>query len=398
MSMYELPKIKLEKGIWISVLFGFLGGLVAGALVFSGDPDLNVLKSEERVVLSQEENITKVVKETLPAVVSIVISKNVPVYEQGWEVDPFGIRTPVYRQKGTEKQEVGGGTGFIVSEDGLILTNKHVVLDNEADYTVFLNDGRKFSAEVLDKDPVQDLAIIKIRQDKETNEEGDVIIEKFPVLRLGDSDSIEIGQTVIAVGNALAEFNNTVSSGIISGLGRSIVASGESFSETLSDTIQTDAAINKGNSGGPLLNLKGEVVGVNTAIANDAQSIGFSIPINYAKRGISQIKEGEKIVYPFIGIKYLMINQKIKEQEELSVDYGVLIVNDEGIYPDSPAQEAGLKEGDVVLELDGKKITQDYNLTKILIDYSPGDKVILKILRDDQEQEVELTLSERPEI
>jgi len=376
------------------------GGVVASLIVYSGFSGKiqslvpkNTIGPEEERILSEEEAVISVVKNSSPAVVSIVISKDVPIYENLWG--------PVYQQKGTEKREVGGGSGFIVSEDGLILTNKHVVLDEDAEYTVFTSDGKKFPAKVLAKDPFQDLAIIKITQESNTDEEGNVITETFPVLMLGDSDDIEIGQSVIAIGNALAQFNNTVSSGLISGLGRNITASGESFSEDLIDIIQTDAAINKGNSGGPLLNLRGEVIGINTAIANDAQSIGFSIPINYAKRDIQQIKERGEIVYPFIGIRYLMIDEKIREQEELSVDYGVLLADintkERAIFPGSPAEDAGLKERDIVLELNNEKITTTNNLMKILMKYNPGDEVILKVLRSNEEIEIRLTLSERPE-
>ncbi len=405
MGTYDLPefnipwkKKKKDKNfrflslvVSLSIFFGFLAGIFSSGFFYIRINDylekLNVTSTEtiEKSIESQEQTVINVVKNSSPAVVSIVITKDVPVYEQYL----FG-----YRQKGTEKKEVGGGTGFIVSEDGLILTNKHVVLDDDAEYTVFTNKGKKFSAKVLAKDPFQDLAIIKINQED----------EKFPILNLGDSDELQIGQSVIAIGNALAEFNNTVSAGLVSGLGRKITASGgDSFVETLSDVIQTDAGINKGNSGGPLLNLKGEVIGINTAIALDAQSIGFAIPINYAKRDIQQIKEMGKIVYPFIGIRYVLVNDELKKQEELSVDYGILIVDGGAglppITPGSPASETELAKGDVVLEFNGEKITADNNLAKILMDYNPGDEITLKVLKNGNAEEVEikLTLSERKE-
>ena len=210
---------------------------------------------------SQEESTIKVVNDASPAVVSIIITKDLPVIEQYYinpfPDSPFNFQIPQYRQKGTQKQEVGGGTGFIISENGMILTNEHVVADTEADYTVLTNDGKKYPAEVLARDSVRDLAIIKIK-------EAD---RSFPTLKLGDSDSLQIGQTIIAIGNALGEFRNTVSVGVISGLGRTITAGGGGTVETQEDVIQTDAAINPGNSGGPLLNLKGEVIGVNFAMA-----------------------------------------------------------------------------------------------------------------------------------
>jgi len=267
-----------------------------------------------------------------------------------------------------------------------------VVLNEEADYTVFTNDGRKFPAKVLAIDPVEDLAVLKIEQENNTF---------FPVLKLGNSDNLEIGQAVIAIGNALAEFRNTVSAGVISGLGRKITASGGSFVETLEDVIQTDAAINKGNSGGPLLNLKGEVIGINTAMAVDAQSIGFAIPINKAKKDIEQVKTIGKIVYPFLGIRYVLINEEIKQEYDLTIDYGALIIDggpgNPAIWPGSSADKAGLEQGDIVLEFNNERITFENSLAKIIMKYNPGDEVILKILRDEQKIEVEVILDERSE-
>ena len=397
MGMYSLPELKFplrkkKKGtgivasaIFLSIFFGFLAGIVSSGFFYIRIENylkgLNIepVSQTQEVTNntgyvsqnSQEKAIIEAVKKSSPAVVSILI------------------------------EGVGGGTGFIVSEDGLILTNKHVVFDDDAEYTVFTNSGKKFSAKVLAKDPFQDLAIVKIDQENNVNENGELVVNKFPVLTLGDSDNIERGQTVIAIGNALAEFRNTVSSGLISGLGRRITASGGTYVETLDDVIQTDTAINKGNSGGPLLNLRGEVIGINTAIANNAQSIGFSIPINYAKRDIEQIQETGKIVYPFIGVRYVLVNEEVKEEKKLTVNYGVLIVEGDSGQPaitsGSPAEQAGLEEGDIILSLDGKDITQDNSLVKILMRYRAGDEITLKVLRDNQEMNVVLTLSERSE-
>jgi len=296
---------------------------------------------------SQEEAVIRVVKQASPAVVSVVISKDVPVYEQYVETQPFGdffqFQVPKTRQIGTEKQIIGSGTGFIVSNDGMVLTNKHVVAEKNAYYEVITAEGKKYPAEVLAKDPLQDLAIIRIK--KATSSQ-----EIFPVVRFGNSNSVVVGQTAIAIGNALGEFSNSVSVGVISGLSRSITASGGGISENLEDIFQTDAAINKGNSGGPLLNLKGEVIGVNVAVAEGAQSIGFAIPVNKAKRDIRQLNEQGKISYPFLGIRYLLVNPDIQEAEKLSVDYGALIVRGEtdkepAVEPGSSANKAGLKEG-----------------------------------------------------
>jgi S1-C subfamily serine protease len=359
---------------------------------------------------TQEQAVIKVVKETTAAVVSIIITKDLPVFEQ-YYVSPFKdffndpffeLQVPQYRQKGTQKQEIGGGSGFIISEDGLVLTNKHVVLDIEAEYTVLTNDGQKYPAKVLAKDPSQDLAILKIEKEKVINQQGGLQAGTFPVVKLGDSDKLEIGQTVVAIGNALGEFRNTVSVGVVSGLGRTITASGNgNFVETLQDVIQTDAAINKGNSGGPLLNLRGEVIGINTATVSGAQSIGFAIPVNVAKKDIRQVKAVGKITYPFLGVRYVLINEKIQSENKLAVNYGAWVVRNSdkpgetAIFPDSPADKAGLKEGDIILEFNNEKITIENTLAKIISKYSPGEAVSLKILSSGQEKTVSLVLGER---
>jgi len=403
--------------ILISSFFGFLAGAVsstffaskfqgylqkiAGTFSQSQTTNQNSENKEKEATpyspqTSEEKTVIEVAKEVSPAVVSIIITKNLPIYEE-YYTNPFGedfpffdFQVPQYRQKGTQKQEVGGGSGFLVSEDGLVLTNKHVASIEGADYTVLTNDGKKFLAKVLALDPAQDLALLKI--------EGN----NFPIVKLGDSDTIEIGQTVIAIGNALGEFRNTVSVGIVSGLGRTVTASGGGIMETLEDIIQTDAAINQGNSGGPLLNLRGEVIGMNTAMALGAENIGFAIPINKAKRDIQQVKSSGKIVYPFLGVRYVTINDDIKEKNSLPVNYGAWVNKGENtgeaaIYSGSPAQKAGLREGDIILEFNGEKITTENSLAKIIAKYNSGDTITLKVLRNGQEKTFQVTLSERTE-
>jgi serine protease Do len=407
--------------IFISSVFGFGAGLISGSYFYleiknylSDFPGVQKIIEREKVVekeyvpqTTQEEKVINVVKEFSPAVVSIVITKDLPIFEEYYINpfeefgQPFEFKIPQYRQKGTEKKEIGGGTGFIISEDGLVLTNKHVVLEEDADFTVFTNDGRKFPARVLARDPLQDLAILKIEKEKVIDEKGDLLQKPFSVVKLGDSDKLQMGQTVIAIGNVLGEFRNSVSVGVISGLGRTITASGGSFVETIEDVIQTDAAINKGNSGGPLLNLRGEVVGINTATVLQAQNIGFAIPVNKAKKDIEQVKTLGKIVYPFLGVRYVIVNEKIQKENDLSVDYGALIVKgDNGeaaVTPGSAAESAGLKEGDIILEFNNEKITTDNSLAKIIMKYNPGDKVVLLVLRDGEQKIITATLGERSE-
>ena len=407
---------------FVASFFGILGGILAGTYFSS-----NINSYLEKLKLtpeagnpaaakgyspqtSQEQAVINAVKENSPAVVSIIISKDVPIIEQYYINPfeglgaPFDIQIPQYRQKGVEKKQVGGGTGFIVSDDGMILTNKHVVSDKSAEYTVLTNDGQQFNAKVLARDPFQDLAVLKITRESAIDEQGTVSVKPFSVALLGDSDKLNIGQTVIAIGNALGEFRNTVSSGVISGLGRTINASGGGMSETIEDVIQTDAAINLGNSGGPLLNLKGEVIGVNVATEQSAQNISFAIPINYAKKDIEQVKSLGKISPPFLGIYYTLITDKLKDDNQLSVNYGAWVGrNDYGKPTDvavavgSAAEKAGLQRDDIILEFGNEKITADNPLKKIIAKYNPGDKVVLKILRGQEYKTMEITLGERTE-
>ncbi len=404
--------------IFTSSVFGFLAGAISGSYFYWEIKDffsrLNIeiarpQKNEEEQSLYtfQEQAIVNVVEKVSPAVVSIIVTKDLPVLEQ-YYISPFeefffepffDFKVPQYRQKGTEKKEIGGGTGFIVSEDGMIVTNKHVVLDDEADYTVVVSSGKQFPAKVLARDPLQDIAILKIDQTKTITSDGEVSFESFSKVELGDSDKIQIGQTAIAIGYVLGRYQNTVSVGIISGLGRTIEASSGDFVEVLEDIIQTDTAINKGNSGGPLLNSKGEVMGINTAIDLEGQSIGFAIPINKAKRDVEQVKSIGRIVYPFLGVRYVLITEEIKEKNDLSVDYGVWVIKgsqgEPAVFPDSVADDAGIKEGDIILEFNNEKITIKNTLAKIIMKYSPEDEITLKVLSEEQEKIISLVLGER---
>ncbi len=404
--------------ILTSSVFGFLAGAISGSYFyweikdFFGRSNIEITRpqkneEEQSLYTFQEQAIVNVVKKVSPAVVSIIVTKDLPILEQ-YYVSPFeefffepffDFKIPQYRQKGTEKKEIGEGTGFIVSEDGMIVTNKHVVLDDEADYTVVVSTGEQFPAKVLAKDPLQDIAILKIDQVKTMTSDGEVDFEPFSKVELGDSDKIQIGQTAIAIGYVLGRYQNTVSVGIISGLGRTIEASSGDFVEVLEDIIQTDTAINKGNSGGPLLNSKGEVMGINTAIDLEGQSIGFAIPINKVKRDVEQVKTIGRIVYPFLGVRYVLITEEIKEKNDLSVDYGVLVIKgpqgEPAIFPDSVADDAGIKEGDIILEFNNEKITIENTLAKIIMKYSPEDEITLKILSGEEEKIISLVLGEK---
>jgi len=352
-------------------------------------------------VFDYERAVVEAVKKVSPAVVSITVSKNVPIikrcpYNPFSDLPPdiqefFGNQFPQFYvpcEKGKKMQKVGSGTGFIVSSDGLILTNKHVVLDEKASYAVLTNDGKKYDAKVLARSPIEDLAILKIEANN------------LPVAPLGNSDKLELGQTAIAIGNALGEFRNTVSVGVISGLARTVTAGGLGYKETIHNVIQTDAAINPGNSGGPLVNLAGEVIGINTAMASGAENIGFAIPINKAKQAIESVKTKGKIEAPFLGVRYLIIDSELAKERKLGVDYGALIDSDDenpAIFSGSPAERAGLKKGDIILEINGQKITEDNTLGSIISRFSPGDMIDLKILRNGEELNLRVVLGKYPE-
>ena len=352
---------------------------------------------EKETIFSQEHFVIDAVKKTNPAVVSIIISKEIPKYETyidpNQQQNPFGdlfpgfsFNIPQYRQNGTEKKQIGGGSGFFVSADGLIVTNKHVVNQKDVEYTVFTNDGKKHTATVMARDPVLDIALIKI--------EG----ANFPYLSLGNSDMLEVGQNVIAIGNALGEYRNTVSVGVVSGLARSITA-GDNFgnAEILDHVIQTDAAINPGNSGGPLLNLSGKVIGVNVAIAQGSQNIGFALPINSVKGAIESVKTTGEIVRPYLGLRYMVINTEMKDKNNLTVDYGVLVKagankNELAVIPGSPADKAGIVENDIILEVDGVKLDDKTSLASIIRGKSAGQVVNLKILHKGEGKNISVTL------
>ena len=360
------------------------------------EPDIPKLQA----LVNPENIITKLVDATLPAVVSVIATKDIPVFEK-YFINPFGdsgipsdlvprdFLIPQFRQKGTEKREIGSGTGFFVSDDGMLVTNKHVVADAAAEYSVVMNDGRKLPAKVLARDPQEDIAILKV--------EG----SKFVSIELGDSDRNKVGQTVVAIGNALGEFQNTVSLGVISGLKRSIVAGGPEGSETLSGVIQTDAAINPGNSGGPLLNLNGRAIGMNTAVAQGSQSIGFALPSNFIRKAVSDVREFGKIRYGYFGVRFLMVTPEIQAEKKLSVDYGALIIKGDDKEPavmeGSPSAKAGLREGDIILEFSGKKLTLDNTLSQLINKARIGDTVDLNVRRDGANMTVTITLEERPE-
>jgi len=339
----------------------------------------------------EKSPIVELAKKVCPAVITIVISKDLPKIE-GFYSFPFGEHQFIVPQIGKgkkEKTKIGGGSGFIVSSDGYIITCNHVVSDPEADYTVILDPKHKYPAKILAKDPLIDIAILKI--------DG----KNLPYLELGDSNQIELGETVVAIGNPLGEFEDTLSAGIISGLSRKITAYGglPLRATSLRGLIQTDAAINPGNSGGPLVNIEGKPIGINTAMVMGAQNIGFAIPINYARKILEEVMKYGKIQRPFLGIRYFVLNKEISQANKLPVDYGALIVREnlgeKAIVKNSAADKAGLKEYDIILELNGEKINEENPLADTLQKYKIGEEISLKILREGKEMNAKLKLEEK---
>ncbi len=374
--------------VLISVIASTIAGFFAGGISFSylSDQSSGVSKGGQvsQVDISQEESaVTSLVQEVSPSVVSISISKEIAV----GGLSPFDIFRGNDGRIETREREVGGGTGFVVSDNGLIMTNRHVVSDQDATYTVVFNDGERIEGEVVSLHPTQDLALIKVDKSGLTP------------LTFAESDDLLVGQTVVAIGNALTEFENTVSRGVVSGLRRSIVASDQAGnSEELSNIIQTDAAINPGNSGGPLLDINGRVIGVNVATARGAQSIGFAVPSNTAMRMIDDVLEFGEVKVAYLGVRYQMVQPRSTLSEELGLESGAFISASDGpaVLAGSPASEADIRGGDVLLSIDDEELNMRNTLAEIISQYRPGDTVTIELSRDGQNRTVNVQLGERP--
>lgn len=318
-------------------------------------------------ILKEESLVIDVAKQTKPSVVSIGATQEV---------------SRLFGSSQTEEQ--GIGTGFVISEDGLILTNKHVVSDTSTQYTVVTNDEKRYEVKKIYRDPSNDLALIKIEASGLTP------------IELGDSDKLEVGQFVMAIGNALGEFNNTVTTGVVSGLGRSITASssGGGFQEQLDNVVQTDAAINSGNSGGPLLNSAGQVIGINTAVSTSGQNLGFAIPINDAKPILEEFRKTGRIAgAPYLGVSYQVVTQRTALLNE--IPQGMYV---QQVVSGSPAEAAGVKTGDIITKLDDKDMRESNDLSNFVKGKRIGDKVKVTVWREGQDEGVvlEATLGETP--
>jgi len=336
-------------------------------------PKSNIsLPSERRTLVYEESVITKVVEDAIPSVVTIGINK-IQKTSDTIQINPLNPLTPLQKIPGkTQEIKRNIGSGFIISQDGLIITNRHVVEDEEATYTILTNDKKKFNVAKIYRDPLNDLAILKI------NSSG------LKPLQFGDSSILKLGQLAIAIGTPLEEFTNTVTVGIVSGLGRGITTGSpfEGYVEKLDNVIQTDAAINPGNSGGPLLDSNGNVIGINTAIAQEGQNIGFAIPSNVIKEIVDNFaKRGNVFERPYLGIRYTTIDKQTAILNKLVV--GAYVIS---VIKDSPADIAGIQEEDIITEIDGVTIDdkEKDSVAKIILNKKIGQELNLKIFRNNK--------------
>jgi len=345
---------------------------------FTSETPFKLPQISEKVKVVTEESVTiDIVKKAGPSVVTI--AKELPAdrpYSQ------FDIPS-----EGAPREPQGIGSGFLIAEDGLVITNKHVVSDGEGQYYVITNADKKYTVQKVYRDPLNDVAFLQITPSE--NAGG-----KLKPLELGDSSRLEVGQHAIAIGTALGEFRNTVTTGVISGLGRGITAGSpyEGAVERLDNVIQTDAAINPGNSGGPLLNSAGQVVGVNTAVSSDGQNIGFAIPINAIKDSLNNFNQTGKFERAYLGVSYRMITRDTAVMNDLPEGAYV-----QQIVPGSPAEKAELQRGDIITKIDGQAVTDKSQLSSFIAKKKIGDTLTITLFREDKTAEVKATLEAAPE-
>lgn len=364
----------------------------------SSTPQQFLPDSTDKVkIVSEESVVTGVVKDAAPSVVTIAgestQSQN-PFNDNSAPYFFFGIPIPNQGQgQPTPSQPENIGSGFIVRSDGYIVTNKHVVSDTSLKYTVTTNNNKKYNVDKIYRDPLNDIAIIKINP-------ADNAGNTLRPLALGDSDKLQVGQLAIAIGTALGEFNNTVTTGVISGLGRGITAGSayEGTAEQLDNVIQTDAAINPGNSGGPLLNSAGQVIGVDTAVSQSGQNIGFALPINTVKESINNFNQTGQFNRPYLGVAYEMVTPDIAQRN--SLPQGAYI---QTVVPNSAADKAGLQQGDIITKVDGRNVVAKTNeLSQIISKKKVGDSMTLTVYREDSNgkgstTEITVTLEQAPQ-
>jgi serine protease Do len=372
----------------VSLGMGFLGGWLGAN--DRADTQSKTVTQQKTVLTSQAAVVSAIAKDVGPSVVSVNVTGQTTANPYGAF---FGFGG------GATQTQQSAGTGMILTSDGLIMTNRHVVPEGTTSVSVTLSDGTvydnvKVVGRTNDSDSL-DVAFLQIQDTKG---------KKLTPVKLGDSSKMNVGDPVVAIGNALGQFQNTVTSGIISGYGRSVQASDSTgtSSESLDNLFQTDAAINEGNSGGPLVNLDGQVIGMNTAIASDSQNIGFAIPMNDLAGLVKSVEATGKLQRPYLGVRYVSLTSDVAKYYDLSVDRGAYIPKSselngqDPVLPDTPAAKAGLKEGDIITKVDGTAIDQKTSLTSVLDKHEPGDKITLTIVRDSKTISVDVTLGSAP--
>lgn len=345
--------------------------------VISWPGSLLAANIDKKTSLDEQQATIEAIQKNLSSIVSITVSETVTQDVDG--------------QKITQKIKRGSGTGFVISSDGLILTNRHVVslANSNGEYRIRFQSGKSYYAQLIGRDPLNDLAILKIFD------------KNLPTVQFGDSQNLVMGTTVIAIGNALGRYQNSATKGIVSGIGRNLSATGDNGQdEFLTNVIQTDAQINPGNSGGPLIDLNGKVVGINVAMDANGGSIGFAIPINDAKPVIESAKKFGRIVRPRLGVSYIMLDEDIAADRQISISQGALITsstdNQPAITLDSPADRAGLRDGDIILEINAQKINDQISLVQIVQKYRPGQTIGLRVQRGLKQLILKATLDEFP--
>lgn len=370
-GLIKKPNLDLAT-IFVAVTLGVLAAIglyqaqIRGLLPFGGFKIPSVINTETRTVVQEEDATILAVEKTSPSVVAIGVSTRI--------INPFDPFSSIRKQDNTI------ATGFVISDKGIIVTNKHVV-SGAGSYTVITKDGQKYEVKKIYRDPVLDLAFVQIDA------------SGLKAVELGDSSKLKVGQTVIAIGNALGQFTNSVTTGVVSGLGRKVVA-GDPFSgaaESLDNLIQTDAAINPGNSGGPLLNSKGQVVGVNVATTEGAQNIGFAIPMNTVKPIMEEFIQKGSVSRPFLGVHYKFISRDVAILNE--VPQGAYVQN---MVEGGPAERAGVKSGDIILKINGAAIDNESKLAEVIASSQIGGRLELTVYRDGKEILLSATLSDLP--
>lgn len=344
----------------------------------------NVNLSREKVTLINEESaVISVVKEVGPSVVTIVEeSEQSP---ETTDLGPFRIFGPE-PEEDIQPREASIGSGFIVSSDGLVVTNKHVVSTSGNKYFIVTENEKRYTVQNIYRDPLNDLALLKIDPNENMR-------QSLKPVELGDSDNLQVGQFVVAIGTALGEFSNTVTTGVISGLGRGITAGDvfQGFVERIDNVIQTDAAINPGNSGGPLVSSRGQVIGINTAVVSGSENIGFALPINILKESMRNFNQTGQFNRAFLGVTYRIIE---KETALLNnVPEGAYV---QQLSEDSPAERARIRRGDIIISFDGKKIDSNNELSQLITSKRPGDEVRVQVWREGDTIDLMVNLDSIP--